>query len=415
MAGERELFLSEIVANPHDDGPRMIYADWLVEQEDPLGDFIHVQCQLASANDWDPGQNELKRREHEILSRNWVQWSAGMRRCCSDIRFRRGFIDEVEIAADHLAAVGLELFEHAPLLNALDVREATDAISKLVACEALDRVESLSLRGNNLTSEHLDRLTFSPYTGRLRALDLSVNQITGTGVNHLTPLRQLRFLKLEHNLLTPRAAEAFVRSDGFANLASLSLRGNRIGWAGVKNLGASPNLQSLRRLDLGENALGSNAVAELVGSHGLKSLKHLELRQNQLRHDGAGLLASSPWLRRVVTLKLGVNGIGDAGATALAQSPHTERVKQLELAGNQIGDVGCGRLAKSRHLPALVSLDLNDNQIGDASVKTILRSEGFSRLQSLDLRNNPISESAQKALKDHFGRRVRCLWREPSR
>ena len=49
-------FLQAILADPDDDTPRLIYADWLEEQGDPRGEFIRVQCELA------------KEREHKTRS-----------------------------------------------------------------------------------------------------------------------------------------------------------------------------------------------------------------------------------------------------------------------------------------------------------------------------------------------------------
>jgi uncharacterized protein (TIGR02996 family) len=43
-------FLSNILAHPNDDGPRLAYADWLEERGDPRGEFIRVQCQIARAD-----------------------------------------------------------------------------------------------------------------------------------------------------------------------------------------------------------------------------------------------------------------------------------------------------------------------------------------------------------------------------
>src|SRR2546422_761256 len=40
-------FLRAICAHPDDDGPRLVYADWLDERGDPRGEFIRVQCGLA--------------------------------------------------------------------------------------------------------------------------------------------------------------------------------------------------------------------------------------------------------------------------------------------------------------------------------------------------------------------------------
>src|SRR4051794_36091905 len=42
-----DAFLAAILAEPDNDAPRLIYADWLDERGDPRGEFIRVQCQLA--------------------------------------------------------------------------------------------------------------------------------------------------------------------------------------------------------------------------------------------------------------------------------------------------------------------------------------------------------------------------------
>ena len=43
MTDEDEL-LEAICAEPDRDEPRIVYADWLEQQGDPRGEFIHAQC-----------------------------------------------------------------------------------------------------------------------------------------------------------------------------------------------------------------------------------------------------------------------------------------------------------------------------------------------------------------------------------
>ncbi len=42
-----ESFLAAILADPSDETPRLIYADWLEERGDSRGEFIRIQCALA--------------------------------------------------------------------------------------------------------------------------------------------------------------------------------------------------------------------------------------------------------------------------------------------------------------------------------------------------------------------------------
>jgi uncharacterized protein (TIGR02996 family) len=42
-----QALLDDIIAAPDDDAPRLVYADWLLAREDPRGELITVQCELA--------------------------------------------------------------------------------------------------------------------------------------------------------------------------------------------------------------------------------------------------------------------------------------------------------------------------------------------------------------------------------
>src|SRR4051812_43685313 len=45
---EERAFLDAVLETPDDEGIRLIFADWLEERSDPFGEFIRLQCQLAS-------------------------------------------------------------------------------------------------------------------------------------------------------------------------------------------------------------------------------------------------------------------------------------------------------------------------------------------------------------------------------
>src|SRR5206468_3722921 len=47
---DRAAFLRAICERPDEDGPRLVYADWLEERGDPRGEFIRVQCRLGCAD-----------------------------------------------------------------------------------------------------------------------------------------------------------------------------------------------------------------------------------------------------------------------------------------------------------------------------------------------------------------------------
>jgi uncharacterized protein (TIGR02996 family) len=68
MHPEHASFLADIDANPEDDRPRLVFADWLEDHGDPdRADFIRVQCELAQPEDEDPRRGELLDREQQLL------------------------------------------------------------------------------------------------------------------------------------------------------------------------------------------------------------------------------------------------------------------------------------------------------------------------------------------------------------
>jgi uncharacterized protein (TIGR02996 family) len=73
-----EAFLKDIEAHPEDDTPRLIYADWLSDRDDPVraarGEFIRLQCRLARLPADDPGRPALAARERELLSEFEAEW-----------------------------------------------------------------------------------------------------------------------------------------------------------------------------------------------------------------------------------------------------------------------------------------------------------------------------------------------------
>src|SRR5262245_25219775 len=78
---DESAFLAAVIANPDDDAPRLIYADWLDENGDSeRAELIRLQCQLAIG--WDrivslDGDPESE-REQALLKKNRQRWLSDM-------------------------------------------------------------------------------------------------------------------------------------------------------------------------------------------------------------------------------------------------------------------------------------------------------------------------------------------------
>jgi len=92
-------FLDAIQSTPLDDTPRLIYADWLEENDQPeRAEFIRVQCELERLpENADDRRSWLRRRESRLIEQNTDRWKDTLPKgngiTWSD--FRRGFAEDV--------------------------------------------------------------------------------------------------------------------------------------------------------------------------------------------------------------------------------------------------------------------------------------------------------------------------------
>jgi uncharacterized protein (TIGR02996 family) len=113
-----DALLAAVIANPDEDTPRLIYADWLQENGQPdRAEFIRLQIEreLGVANTnryW-----ELRRRESALLSKRKKEWVRSVRQLLPGSRceFRRGFVEAVETEASLYLRSEAELYAAAPL------------------------------------------------------------------------------------------------------------------------------------------------------------------------------------------------------------------------------------------------------------------------------------------------------------
>jgi uncharacterized protein (TIGR02996 family) len=92
--------LASIAAAPHDDAPRLVYADWLEERGDPRGEYITLQFQRRRDGGLSPKEQA---REAALLTKHKRDWLGPFYRplqpLWSDVRFERGFLAVVPFCA----------------------------------------------------------------------------------------------------------------------------------------------------------------------------------------------------------------------------------------------------------------------------------------------------------------------------
>lgn len=76
MDYSQDPFIAEILNDPFDDGPRLIYADWLEEQGDPRNEFLRNEVTAAGLGVDHPDREQLDRELAAMLrglDRGWVE------------------------------------------------------------------------------------------------------------------------------------------------------------------------------------------------------------------------------------------------------------------------------------------------------------------------------------------------------
>ncbi len=396
MTDEKAL-LAAIWEHPHEDTPRLVYADWLQETGEPgnvaRAEFIRVQCELErfDRSDDSPRKAELAGRENRLLTEHGEAWKAvlppGLRHK-KGTTFRRGFPVPprqklspgkfLKFPAADLATAPLWHFE-------LEVSRAP--LPDVLASPNLLRVGTLGLRFWLKTPEQVSQFAASPNVRNVAELDLSHSRFGPEKVAELAAgangLPNLRGLNLYFNQLTAGAIEELARSPLGVGLETLSLGMNPLGPDALHALAAVPGFGRLRSLGVtscGRSGGGSDftgdAVKSLCNSPHLIALRELYLSHNSLGAvDMRTMCESRPAFRlAVLTLSDFDPGIGDDGAAALAAWPALERLQVLRVTGCRIGPKGGRALANSPHLNNVTELWLQGNPVlDDPNAMGILR------------------------------------------
>jgi uncharacterized protein (TIGR02996 family) len=349
---EPEL-VAHIVAAPDEDGPRLVYADWLSDRGDPRGEFIVVQCALAVADRDDRPAHEtnpLRDRSSELEASSGDQWrEPALEIALGRYTFRRGLIEVIDVLQPDID--GAHLREVCPLLRAIKTSQVTvNDVFRNIDALPLDELTIYKITDALI----IHRVFEDPRFERLRRLDIHFQN----GRPHLKELARLRIPLRRFALRFDRAQpfdEPALLSHLTAHPARGALRSLDLAHARTEELGILEQLPDLEELTLTSCSFAVQELLPLV----LPRLTLLAITDSVMDAlDPALLIAVFPSLRR---LRLSNARLGDRAALSIAASPHAARLRRLDLSNNHISPVGARALADSEHLRGLVSLDLTGN------------------------------------------------------
>jgi uncharacterized protein (TIGR02996 family) len=267
-------------------------------------------------------------------------------------------------------------------------------------------LEQLVLGQNRLADEGVAALATGELSG-LRSLSLSRNGIGPRGAAVLSRaafLGKLEALVLDSNPLGVEGAREIAGAD-LSALGRLGVGGAGLGPEGVDALSKARRAGQITDLDLGGNGLGNEGAEALSRSSAFPRLESLHIDHNGIEAAGIRALVGSPLLAGIGRLELGANPIGAAGVAEVAR---LENLHTLGVSSCQLGEEGCHALAGAPALASLRRLAIHANAIGNRGAKALIASPHLQGLAQLEVGpGNHLNNHGQKALRDHFGGRVR--------
>jgi uncharacterized protein (TIGR02996 family) len=225
-----EAALAAIYANPDDDEARLVYADWLLDRNDPRGEFITLQMKV----DPSPADRTRCRRLLELWEQTWLGPIAQLVSSGAN-RWDRGFLMATR-APERVGSASSEAIDHPSwnTVRTLDVHQPDTRF--LVGCE-LRFVESIL---GTLTFPQLAVMWARPRPyPRLRVLHVAAEgRLDRNAFQQVSALPALRDL---HITGPTREWQWLVATRLFRQLVQFTFEGD-IDLGLVEKLQALPNL-----------------------------------------------------------------------------------------------------------------------------------------------------------------------------
>src|SRR4051812_2326829 len=173
METEDAALWRAVVATPHDDAPRLIYADWLEEHGQPeRAEFVRVQCRLAALDDDAPERSALERRERQLWLKHRSAWRAPPPGRIRDFPFPRGVVHPRNFSGKQFLGLSEDALAHAPLWDVGLPLRGPAALDGLAGADRLRRLGAVEVDGSNLEPAHLAEFLGSPALENVRGLGL---------------------------------------------------------------------------------------------------------------------------------------------------------------------------------------------------------------------------------------------------
>ncbi len=425
---ERESLYAAICANPRDDLPKLVFADWLDEHGDAVdrahAELIRIQCEWETDAMTSERAVEPYRIEEDgdlLLASAKLAKSDPEAAHALALLIRAAELENVAKTRPlvELPVVPGASFRFAGRISGMRTElqitrrraweEHLAQIAKLIPMRELD-INPARYNGDGAwPSDTGDPVTL----GNIESLTSTTNEISF--LNHLIASPELNRLKRLTTLQNPAETDLYTileRSDHLGELEELVLSRHHAPQA--RSVPAfHPNIvRNLRGLRVGAksgNYPGLPLILPFSDGSGSR-LEELLLRYTSDTDDSAGILGRGEVAgSTLVKLALPNGQLTARGACDLLASESLPALRQLDVSGNALGDLVGKRLQRARDYPELHALALGDAQLSTDGISALAHWPGFAGLRKLVLDGNPLNHRAAAALSSVEAPNLRAL------
>lgn len=406
---DRDALLNAICAQPDEDTPRLVFADYLEEHDEPArAAFIRDQVQLALAEPWAPFAVKCRwrapgvvsgaafRKELPRLEGSAVEWAVDP--------FRRGFGWWLKVHTvalwDSLAA---PLFDRQPVGKVAFWNAPLDDYRRVAASDQVRHFREVAFISSPI--EPLFAMRDVPDAGGIT--DLYFARASGAGmpevIEDLFASRLGQVVRGLHFHIGYESVGALLdalNTGGPLDRLAFSVMG--ITGEYLRRLFDGPTASALAQLHFVNEPLGGDGLRvlaeELPGT-----VRDLSLVNIGARADGLEVFARSDRLAGLHRLNLSSNPLTPRAVKVLSLSHALGALRALDLTNCHIGDKGVRHITQAKWWHGLVEVNLRNNALSPAGVKHLLNAPVPQELTALVLDRDTLGADSRAALARKFG------------
>ena len=374
-----EALVRSVFQNPEDDTPRLVFADFLEENNEPdRAALIRLQCELARERARSPRAAELRKEVRGLAAKVrraavdplpegvGAELHRGFLHLTTDLYafrevgslparftalFQAGWVEVVRIGGyvfDHLNEDHATLFSLVAELDMAAHPMHENALLSVAAHFAEMRAAGRLCRVK--VAKH-DRKAFE---------ELLAVQQGETVANVAGPREEERY----YGGLTPQSLDLLIKSGRLRAARRLTLHG-RVGDRGAELL-ASADLTGVTALTLDAWECSPEGLRRLADSIAFAGLTELGVTACRVGAAGVAAVVSGAATGGLMVLSLSYAQLDDAAAEELARAIRLRNLVRLALQGNDFTPIGLRQILQSPNLPALAHIDITGNAIVDS-------------------------------------------------